>query len=553
MGDSAACDYAQTSHLSVGLQCGCFRQENNLSLYGRVPRDNFMAGIIIDDLIVLEKIALDATTGIRANESRQLMHDMYKQVGLDAHPTKGFADELFAEFWGASVDGFEGLIRANVARCISLVWVISRVAHIGLCSVGLLEVLAGGFVSVFGFRRRLMSPLDLIYVMQAGRERQDIIRLGEAAVDELWSLVILCPLAVTDLRTNFSDKVFMVDASNWGDAVTSADIAGGMRSEIHRHCATKSAWARLLSPFKAMQRGKGCLAVEDELPRGKQMYSEHPVWEVCARAFDYELVWKQKAATGRHVNKGELRSYLKAEALGGSDSGDVRVPIGSDSQVCISGAICKGRSASMCLNNPLKHSLGNVLCFGLYSNAGYIGSARVPADDPTRGVPLRKSDVEVPDWWKAAEGGDFKLLDSFLSSLELHPYQLAGYDDLSDISGNPFLAVDPGLKHGFNRYCKKIRNKIRLRAKIKKDATCYEDCEASSNFFSEDVLTCLESFGREQFIFQDGLSWPPQSQVFQICILERKDLLVRPYDMAPAGFSQLIFLMGLSVTCWTIQ
>lgn len=168
----------------------------------------------------------------------------------------------------------------------------------------------------------------------------------------------------------------------------------------------------------------------------------------------------------------------------------------------------------MCLNNPLKHSLGNVLRFGLYSNAGYIGSARVPADDPTRGVPLRKSDVEVPDWWKAAEGGDFKLLDSFLSSLELHPYQLAGYDDLSDISGNPFLAVDPGLKHGFNRYCKKIRNKIRLRAKIKKDATCYEDCEASSNFFSEDVLTCLESFGREQFIFQDGLSWPPQSQVF---------------------------------------
>ena len=161
----------------------------------------------------------------------------------------------------------------------------------------------------------------------------------------------------------------------------------------------------------------------------------------------------------------------------------------------------------MCLNNLLKQSLGNVLCFGLYSN--YIGSARNPADNPTRGVPLRRSDVEVPDWWKAAEGGDFSL-----SSLELHPYQLAGYDDLSDISGNPFLAVDPGLKHGFNRYCKKIRNKIRLRAKFEKDATFHEDCEASSNFFSEDVLTCLGSFGREQFIFQDGLSWPPQSQGF---------------------------------------
>lgn len=33
----------------------------------------------------------------------------------------------------------------------------------------------------------MMSLLDLIYVMQAGRERQDVIRLSEAAVDELLS------------------------------------------------------------------------------------------------------------------------------------------------------------------------------------------------------------------------------------------------------------------------------------------------------------------------------------------------------------------------------
>lgn len=126
MGDSAACDYAQTSHLSMGLQCGCFRQENMISLYGRVPRDNFMAGIIIDDFIVLEKIALDATTGIRANESRRLMHDMNKQVGLDAHPTRG----LLMNF----------LLNSGVLLWTALmVWVTSRVAHMGLCSVGLLK------------------------------------------------------------------------------------------------------------------------------------------------------------------------------------------------------------------------------------------------------------------------------------------------------------------------------------------------------------------------------------------------------------------------------
>ena len=122
--------------------------------------------------------------------------------------------------------------------------------------------------------------------------------------------------------------------------------------------------------------------------------------------------------------------------------------------------------------------------------------ARNPADDPTRGVPLRKSDVEVPDWWEAAVGSEFSLLDSFLSSLELHPYQLAGYDDLSDSSGNPFLAVDPGLKHGFNRYCKKIRDKIRLRAKIKLDAGYPESIKDSRIKDMFDVIVDMSSVGR---------------------------------------------------------
>ncbi len=514
MGDSAACDYAQTSHLSMGLQSGSFRQENLVSLYGRIPRTDFLAGIIIDDFIAMEKVALGATTGLQCVRSRQTMHSMYKQVGLDAHPTKGFADQTTAEFWGASVDGTTGLIRANVARSISLVWVTSQVARMGVCSVGLLEVLAGGYVSIFGFRRRMMSLLDLVYVMQAGRDSREVVRLSAAAVDELWSLVVLCPLAVTDLRSHFSDQVYMVDASNWGDAVACTGLDGGMRSEMHRHGACKSAWTRLLSPFKAVQRGKGCLPVAEELPSGMQEYSEHPVWEIAARAFDYDLLWKQQAKSGRHINKGELRAYLKAEELGACRGGDVRVPIGSDSQVCI-GAVCKGRSASVCLNSLLKRSIGNVLSLGIYSVAGYIGSARNPADDPTRGVALREADVDVPDWWEAAIEGDFNLLDSFLSGLELHPYQLAGYNNLSEISGNAFFDVDPGLKSGLNRFNKKVRSKVQLRAKQKKENKLQHACiDKTKNFFSEEVLACLESFGKEQFIFQDGLEWPPQSQGF---------------------------------------
>ena len=100
MGDSAACDYAQTAHLSMGLQAGCFTPEQLISIHGRVPRSNMMAGIIIDDFILLERVARDAVCGEQSNIARRRMHDIYKRVGLEAHPTKGFADEEVAEFGG---------------------------------------------------------------------------------------------------------------------------------------------------------------------------------------------------------------------------------------------------------------------------------------------------------------------------------------------------------------------------------------------------------------------------------------------------------------------
>jgi hypothetical protein len=329
MGDSAACDYAQTSHIAMGLQCGAFDDANILTMHGRVPRANCLAGIIIDDFILLEKVAIDATRSVTMGEKRSAMHAMYNRVGLEAHPTKGFEDEVHGTFWGAQVDGRAGLVQANVARAASLAWVVSQVARLGVCTVGLLEVIAGGFVAIFTFRRRMMSLLDLVYACQSGRDRRDVVRLPPAAVDELWSLAILCPLAVADLRADFCPSVFMVDASNWGEAVVEADLAGDMQAEIHRHGLSRSCWTKLLSPYKALERTKGLLSPESELPEGECCYSEHPIWEVAARGLDYTVAWKCKAKKERHINIGELRAYLKAEALGAARcDGDVRVAVG---------------------------------------------------------------------------------------------------------------------------------------------------------------------------------------------------------------------------------
>lgn len=252
-------------------------------------------------------------------------------------PTKGFEQQTTASFWGADVDGDEGLICGTIGRAISLCWITTKVANSGVCSINLLEMIAGGFVALFSFRRRIMSLLEWIYRVQQGFDGQDIIQLPSELVDELFSLVILCPLAVTDLRAAFGEVVYMCDASNWGKAVVSSKVNSNVAKEFRRHGVTKGAWTRLLSPWKAHQRVGGTLDACEELPNEEFFYSSRPLWETAARGLDLQLDWKRHQKRNRHINVGELQAFVKAEEIGGLRNPDARHPIGSDSQVCLLG------------------------------------------------------------------------------------------------------------------------------------------------------------------------------------------------------------------------
>jgi hypothetical protein len=198
---------------------------------------------------------------------------------------------------------------------------------------------------------------------------------------------------------------------------------------MHRHGLSRSAWTKLLSPYKANLKGKGVLDPEEELPSG---YLSHPVWEVAARGLVYKVRWKRRARKARHINIGELRSYLKAEEIVGMHASDVRVCIGGDSQVT-AGAICKGRSASHVLNRELRKSLPNLLGRGVYSSPGYVYTKHNPADDPTRGASLRHPDVELPEWWLCAAQGAYEMLDDMLKHDGLDDNDISGHAPPQDL------------------------------------------------------------------------------------------------------------------------
>ncbi len=528
MGDSAACEYAQSSHLSLGLQAGAITPDEIISIHGRIPRSSSMQGIIIDDFILIQKVKINEIVGPDLDRRQAAMHSAYNAVGLEPHPSKGFSNKPTASFWGADVDGAEGLVRGNIFRAASLCWVTSKVISLGVCSVEMLEVIAGGFVALFGFRRRLLSLLDLTYAAQGGRRREDVVRLSVEHLDELWSLCLLCPLAVADLRAKFADKVYMVDASNWGDAVCSADLQPAWSKEVHRHCLSRSCWTRLLSPYKASQKGKGVLSCADELPEGEEPYSEHPVWEILARGLQYQTCWKRRAKHSRHINIGELRAYLKAECIAGRLQSDIRVPIGGDSQVA-AGAVCKGRSASKPLNRELQRSLPQVLGLGVYSSPGYVRSQHNPADDPTRGHSLRSPDVSLPEWWLEGNYGNFMPLDSLLETHHVKPEQLAGYDNLGK------LCAKDGALFGVRKLSNTQKIKAATKVKLVNRHRKLDSVKTISPTESEgtqkpvvspwnsDIMSLFDFFGKEQFFFRSDLSWPPSQPGYLDLYSGKKD------------------------------
>lgn len=524
MGDGAACEFAQSSHVALGLQSGALDRASLITLHGVMPRKKFAAGIIIDDLIFMEKVDIEQDTSQECKHRRTSMHNMYRKVGLEAHPKKGFEDQSFASFWGADVDGLQGLVRGNITRGMSLCWIALRIASLGISSVGLLESLAGGFVSLFAYRRRLLSTLDHIYGVQAGRDQRDIIRLPPELIDELTIMAILAPLAVTDLRAGFSTQLFAVDASDWGEAVVSSEVGPHMGRELHRHGLRRSVWTKMLSPFKRMLRETGRLDDADQLPEGEEPFSEHPLWQVAAKGLDFCLRKKRRAKRVRHINLGEVRSYLDAEEIAGLDKsegphvGDIRVPILADSQVSL-GAIAKGRSSSPGINRILKASLGITLGLGVYSTGAYVKSSDNAADDPTRGQPVRKASIELPRWWVASCHGDHSELDCFLRDCGLHPEQLDKVPDLEQ----ELLLKDPELiEKKPKSFQAKMRQRVRkkcMQRKLCKQAIPHQIGVGSGQDgrvipWSIECDELLKSFPRDLFVMAEGTSWPPTKPGF---------------------------------------
>ena len=424
MGDNNAVETGQASHVQLAITSRALQPTELLCTHGRAPRGLISGGIVIDDLVIAEQ--LPASAAVQPTEGTRRLDKLceeYLQRNLTPHPSKTFRLESKAEFWGAAVDGEKGELRANPKRVIPLIEITLQVCRLGYSTMGLLEILAGAWVAVLQVRRRLMCLLDEIYVAQRDRRREDIIRLSPSLLAELWVICILCPFAAVDMRSPSLSEVFLSDASDWGTASVVADVPQVLCQEFQRHCLTRGSWSKLLTPWKTYLREHGELGEGDELPEGVPLVS-HPLWSTLGKCLQFRIHSRKESKQKTHINLLEMDAILAVENKLAQRKPGCRYLLGSDSQVALA-AICKGRSSSFSLNLRLQRSLAIYVGGGLTGNYGYLPSLVNVADDPTRGLDAREPCEPLPSWWSSACSGDFTAFDTWLSSLDYDPMQLA--------------------------------------------------------------------------------------------------------------------------------
>ena len=437
MGDNQAVELGQCAHLQLGFTSTAFATTELLTVHGRAPRGNVACGVVIDDVLIAEQVLPASAPAYSDGEARlDRLCEEYLQRGLKPHPKKTFRRADRAECWGALIDGKTGLVRASPKRLVPLMWITSRVALLGFATVGLLQVLAGSWISVLQVRRRMLCLLEHIYFAQQGRDQDAIIALSPCAISELWCLVSLGPLAVTDLSARSHRELFMSDASEEFTASVKSELTWSFVKELQRHCLARGTWGKLLTPWQQWLKSHDQLEISEELPAGVPLVS-HPLWLELAEALPFKLHHKRHCKTKKHINLLELQSILELEERLALRHRDCRYVLAADSQVALA-VIVKGRSSSPSLNTLLRKSLPNILGNGSLANV---------ADDPTRGQPIRQPLRETIFDLAACLRGDFLSLDAWLGKIGFLPEQVAALPFCDGSSHDPqilnSLLVDP--------------------------------------------------------------------------------------------------------------
>ena len=222
-------------------------------------------GLVIDDFFSISIEPINSSDVSQAQKCYDRAQEAYTSCGLLGSPHKDIVDSSEGRVIGAYLNGSKratdlGLVTVSAPpqKRLSMAYITLKLCQLRRTTDSLHLCLVGGWVSILGFRRPLISLLqDTFKVVNVGQYDKDdpkILSLSRKVADELTVLSTLIPLMCSELSAPYLGKIFCSDASNSKGAVLEAEAPVELVEVLWKACKTKGAYTRLLSPVESILR-----------------------------------------------------------------------------------------------------------------------------------------------------------------------------------------------------------------------------------------------------------------------------------------------------------
>ena len=261
-GDHAGVEIATDAHVGLLQRRGLLVDSSRLEADRTYRGSHLAQGLVIDDYFAVGVV--DKTSNQNpAFKCLQEAQRAYSKCDLKGSPHKDVVDQRSGKVIGASLNGSETAERLGVCTLASpmqkrtaLALITLSMAQMSSVTDALMMSVVGGWTSVLGFRRPLMSVLARSFgLVPAGMVvgvAPRIIELPRVVASELALISVLGVLAVTDLGAQFCDRIFATDASIAKGGIVSAECPPELQVVLARSCKSKGAFSRLLTPHECM-------------------------------------------------------------------------------------------------------------------------------------------------------------------------------------------------------------------------------------------------------------------------------------------------------------
>ena len=303
-GDHLGVEVATQSHANLLKGYGLLSDDVRMTASRPLRCSSHAEGLVIDDFFAV-------TVQDRCNSQRPrslLCYDTaqkaYRDFQILGSPQKDIIGSPEGKVIGAYINGAQRATSRNLVtlaapaeKRLALSYLTLLTCQLRGTTDSLHLCTMGGWVSVLGYRRPLMSVLqkafNLVNALDFDKNSPKVIHLPRSVANEMTLLAVLMPLAMVDLTAEFDQHIYCSDASCQRGAVLRAQVSSRLTEVLWKCSRSKGAYTRLQTPSESLLQAL-------DLEKGD--ISERQVDRPLACHFEFVEVFAGAAKVSHYVS-----------------------------------------------------------------------------------------------------------------------------------------------------------------------------------------------------------------------------------------------------------